>query len=87
MEIANKFFVKREDAAHIGPEPRISFATHVPKVISEEDALNLAAHLVKNSGGREAFEPFAAAIVDAPVEPAIPSQPIPEEPAPDAAKE
>jgi len=69
MDTSNKFFVKFEGASHHGRDI-ITFASHVPKVISPEDALNLAAWLVREAARSENpwddFWPYVRKIIGIP---------------------
>ena len=56
----NKFFLKREDSPAHGVA-QIHAMTHIPRVLTEADALTLAADLVKIAGGPAELEPYLVA--------------------------
>lgn len=66
--LSNRFFLKLETGTHFGGS-RIMAATHLPRVFSLADAMELAAELIKLAGGLQAFEPYAvdAGLIKMPV--------------------
>lgn len=57
--VPNQFFLKREEGVQHGGV-KITAMTHLPRILTEESALTLAAELVKLAGGPVAFEPVLA---------------------------
>lgn len=56
--LSNRFYLKLETGTHFGGS-RILAATHLPRVYSLADAMELAAELIKLAGGLDAFRPYA----------------------------
>ncbi len=72
----NRFFLTREHPNGIN-DPYICTRTHLPRKFSIEDALVLAADLIRLAGGREAAEPYLKTVVDESPE-AVTVQALPE---------
>lgn len=66
--LSNRFYLKLETGTVHGGS-RILAATHLPRVFSLADAMELAAELIKLAGGLQAFEPYAvdAGLIKMPV--------------------
>lgn len=61
----NKYFLKRETGPQFGGT-KVMVMTPLPRMFSEDDALTLAADLVKLAGGPVAFGPVLAAAYGGP---------------------
>lgn len=62
----NKFFIKREEGSVHGAGPKLMFMAMPPRVLSEADALTLAADLTKHAGGPMELWPYLEAAYGGP---------------------